>query len=265
MARQQLSDLDFLGTTRIINLPDGTDPQHPATVAQLRAQIEGLGWKDSVRAATTGNIDLASPGASIDGVAMVANDRVLVKNQTTPAENGIYVWNGSATPMTRSADASTFDELESAIVTVEEGTAANVGTSWRQTSVNGTLGTTAVNWTAFGTAVPAATETVSGIAEIATQAEVDAGVDDQRFITPLKLKTTPLIIKRYEANFGDGTATQYTITHNLNSRDLTADVYRNSGAYDRVELDIEFTTANTITVRTAAPVASNALRIVVKR
>ena len=63
---------------------------------------------------------------------------MLVRAQTSGAENGIYVWNGAATPMTRALDASTFDELEQATTTVEEGTSA--GTTYRQTAVNGTLG-----------------------------------------------------------------------------------------------------------------------------
>lgn len=260
---QQLSDLDFNNSSRIVNLPDATLPQHPVTLAQMRAQIEGLAWKDSVRAATTGNINLAAPGSTIDGITLATNDRVLVRAQTAGAENGIYIWNGAATPATRSLDASTWDELESAVVTVEEGT-TNAGTTWRQSVINGTLGTTTVTWGAFGTSAAAASETVAGILEIATQAETDAGTDDARAVTPAKLKNSPYSRKPFDATFGDGTATSYTITHNLNSRDVLVDVYRNSGSYDAVGVDVERTTVNSVTIKTVAPVASNALRAVIR-
>jgi hypothetical protein len=62
--------LDFGNARKIINLPDGVNPQDPATVAQLNSAIEGLAWKDSVRVSTQGNLNLASPGATIDGVTM---------------------------------------------------------------------------------------------------------------------------------------------------------------------------------------------------
>ena len=51
---------------------------------------------------------------------MVAADRFLAKNQTAPAENGIYIWNGAAVAATRALDANTAAELEQAIVTVED-------------------------------------------------------------------------------------------------------------------------------------------------
>ena len=83
------------------------------------------------------------------------------------------------------AQAAQRAELEQAVTTVEEGTSA--GTSWRQSVVNFVLDTGSVTWLQFGAAIGAASETSSGIAEIATQAETDAGTDDARFITPLKL------------------------------------------------------------------------------
>ena len=143
MANSVLSDQDYGGVTRILGLPDPTAPQQPATRAYVDSAIEGLAPKDSVRVATTGNVNLASPGGTIDTIALANGDRVLVKSQTAGAENGLYIWTGAATPMTRSNDANTFNELEAAIVSVEEGT-ANAGTTWRQTSVNGNLGTTAI-------------------------------------------------------------------------------------------------------------------------
>jgi hypothetical protein len=54
--------------------------------------------KEPVRAASISNITIAAPGSSIDGVSMVAGDRVLLKNQATASLNGIYVWSTAASP-----------------------------------------------------------------------------------------------------------------------------------------------------------------------
>lgn len=255
------SNLDFGGVARILNLPAPGSDQEPARLADLNSAIEGLAWKDSVRVATQSNVNLASPGASIDGVTMSAGDRVLVRAQTTASENGIYVWNGAAVAMTRALDANSAAELEQAVVTVEEGSSA--GVTYRQSAVNFTLGTDPVNWTTFGTSAPPASETTAGIAEIATQAETDAGTDDSRIVTPAKLASWSGRIRRYATNVGDGSATNYTVTHNLGTRDCHVAVYRNSGAYDVVLVDVEMTTANTVTLRFAQAPASNAFRVVI--
>jgi len=94
-----------------------------ATKNYVDNELRKLDWKYSVRVATTGNISVAAPGASIDGVAMVANDRMLLWQQTLPAENGIYVWNGAAVPATRSLDANDNVEVTAMMtVGVAEGT-----------------------------------------------------------------------------------------------------------------------------------------------
>jgi len=261
MARSILTDFDFGSVSKILNLPNPVDAGDAVPKGYVDSAIEGLAWKDSVRVSTQGNIDLSAPGATIDGITMASGDRVLVRSQTSQTTNGVYVWNGSATTMTRALDASTFAELEQAIVTVEEGTDA--GASFRQTQVNGTPGISNVIFTAFGTVAPSASEATAGIAEIATQAEVDAGTDDARIVTPAKLKSWSGAPKRYAAPFGDGSATSYTITHNLNTRDLTVGVYRNSGNYDEVECDVEHTTANAITLKFSSAPTSNQYRVVV--
>ncbi|GAB4483857.1 MAG: hypothetical protein OHK0044_33270 [Burkholderiaceae bacterium] len=255
------SNLDFGGVARILNLPAPAADHEPVRLAELNSAIEGLAWKDSVRVATQSNLNLASPGATIDAITMAANDRVLVRAQTAAAENGIYIWNGASTPMTRALDASTAAELEAAVVTVEEGSSA--GVTYRQTAVNFTLGTDPVNWTSFGTSAPPASETTAGIAEIATQAETDAGTDDARIVTPLKLANWSGRMRKYTTNVGDGSATNYTVTHNLATRDCQVAVYRNSGSYDVVLTDVEMTTVNSITLRFAQAPASNAFRVVV--
>lgn len=255
------TDLDFLGSGRVTNLAAPAAASDAATKGYVDSAVEGLAWKDSARVSTQGNISLAAPGASIDGVAMVANDRVLVRAQTAPAENGIYIWNGAATPMTRALDASTFDELEQAVITVEEGTSA--GSTFRQTAINGTLGTTGVSFSSFGTGAPSATETTAGIAEIATQGETDAGTDDARFITPLKLATWSGRIRKVSQTLGDGAATSITVTHNLNTRDVIVQVAQASGSYDQVDCEIELTTVNSVTLKFNAAPALNSLRATV--
>lgn len=254
--------LDFGNARKIINLPDGVNPQDAATVAQLNAAIEGLAWKDSVRVSTQGNIDLSSPGATIDGITMVSGDRVLVRAQTTTADNGIYIWNGAAVAMTRSLDTSTAAELEQAVTTVEEGT--NAGSSYRQTAVNFTLGSGAVNWTSFGTGAGSASESSAGIIEIATQAETDTGTDDLRAITPLKLATSPYATKKFAANIGDGSATSYTVTHNFATRDVTVEVYRNSGNFDTVLVEVQRGSTNAVTIVFDTAPTTNAYRVLVR-
>lgn len=261
MARQILTDFDFNDVSRIINLPNAVSDQEPATLAQLKAQVEGLAWKDSVRVKTQASINLSAPGSSVDGASLVNGDRFLVASQSTVSQNGIYVYNGASTPATRALDASTFAELEAAVVTVEEGTDA--GTQWRQSQVNGTIDTSNVIWTFFAAVIPLASETTAGRIEIATQSETDAGTDDERAITPLKLKNWSSAPKRYSTDVGDGSNTSYTITHNLSTRDLQIKVYRNSGNYDEVDVEVRHTSTTQLTLVFSSAPTSNQFRVVV--
>lgn len=111
--------------------------------ALTMANIPGAAYKQSVRCATTANITLSGT-QTIDGVSVVAGNRVLVKNQTTASQNGIYVVNAST--WTRSTDADAADEIGAAVVNVDSGT-ANGGELWTTTfKITDTLGTTAMNW-----------------------------------------------------------------------------------------------------------------------
>jgi hypothetical protein len=111
------------------------------------ASAPDLNWvKRRVDAAATGNVTLTAPGATIDGVTMASLDRFLAPSQTTKADCGIYIWNGSASTATRADDAATAVDLAGAQVAVDAGT-VNGGTQWRtRFKSTDTLGTTGMIW-----------------------------------------------------------------------------------------------------------------------
>lgn len=139
-------------------------------------------FKPNVVVATTANIALSGT-QTIDGVAVVANDRVLVKNQTAPAENGIYLCQASA--WTRATDMDNTVDCSAAIVGVDRGT---VGAGlvymngWKATN---TLGTTAMSWSAMGGGVSLSgtnTWTATNVFEVNTFFGTSGG-STARFIT----------------------------------------------------------------------------------
>lgn len=133
---------------------DPTLDLHAATKAYVDAVAQGLKIKNSVVAATTVAGTLASDfenGDTIDGVVLATGNRLLVKNQAAPAENGIYVVAASGAP-TRSTDADTWDELVDAFVFVSGGT-VNEFSGWAaDTDAGGTLNTTAIPFNQFSQA-----------------------------------------------------------------------------------------------------------------
>ncbi|WP_027480510.1 hypothetical protein [Deinococcus pimensis] len=255
MPRQILSNLDFNNVARIVNLPAATAAGQPATFEQLNALVEQNAWKDEARVYVGTNINLAAPGASLDGVTMANGDSFVAGGQTVASENGIYVYNGASTPATRRADANTGAELVSAFVPIAEGTSA--GVVFRQTAINITLGTTSVGFvTAFQNAAAAST-TTAGVARYATQAEVDAGTVSTATVTPQTLNNWAGRKRKANGTIGDASATQFTVTHNFNTRDVQVEVYRNGTPWDTVLCDVERPDANSVILRfAAAPTAA---------
>jgi len=116
-----------LNSQKITNLATPTADTDAATKAYVDASRSGLDVKASVRAATTANITLSGT-QTVDGVALIAGDRVLVKDQSTASANGIYVV--AASTWSRSTDADTDAEVTSGMFTfVEEGT-VNADSGW---------------------------------------------------------------------------------------------------------------------------------------
>ncbi|WP_349318846.1 hypothetical protein [Mycolicibacterium canariasense] len=261
MARKFLTGID-LANQRGINAASpsaGTDLVNRDYVDNL---IAGLSWKKAVRAATTANGALATAFASgqvIDGVTLATGDRILIKNQTTGSENGIYTVNASGAP-TRATDADGAGELvPNATVYVSEGT-TQADTQWTCTT-NGTItpGTTATVWAQSGG---------SGNYTAGNGINISSGV-----ITAVAAPSggltvgasgiaidTSVVTRKYATAIGDGSASSITVTHNLGTRDVAVLIY-NASTYEEVEADVVRTTTNTVTVSFGSAPAAGAYRV----
>jgi hypothetical protein len=157
-----------LNSQKITNLATPTADTDAATKAYVDAARSGLDVKASVRAATTANITL-SGAQTIDGVSVIAGDRVLVKDQSTASTNGIYV--AAASTWSRATDADVDAEVHAGMFTfVEEGT-LGADTGWVLTTNNPIIvGSTALAFAQFS----GAGQLVAGAGLTKTGNSVDA-------------------------------------------------------------------------------------------
>lgn len=143
-----IADPVFTGTVTLPGAP--SLPLHSATKAYVDAVQAGIHATTEVVAATTANITLSAP-QTIDGIAVTAGQRVLVKNQTIAGQNGIYVVAAGA--WTRATDLDVWSEVNGTYTLVRSGT-VNALTGWvAQGVTSGVIGTDVITWIQFN-AVP---------------------------------------------------------------------------------------------------------------
>lgn len=238
-----------MNSQRITNVLDPTSDQDAATrgyvLSQVASAAAGIDSKASVRIATTAN-DSLSGLAARDGVTPVANDRVLVKNQSTGSANGVYV--AAAGAWARAADSDISAEITpGATWYVEEGT-TNGGTQWRVANT-GTivLGTTSltINLMSAGQTYTGSNGILLTGSNFTAVAKPSGGLSVDASGIFVDLAVHP---RKFSAAIA-GTTTA-TVTHNLNTQDVVVSV-RDATTNEVVLANVVANGVNTVTVETA--------------
>ena len=245
-------DMSLATAATITGLAAPTSDSEAANKAYVDTVSQGLDAKASCRAATTANITLSGT-QTIDGIALIAGDRVLVKDQSTTSQNGIYVV--AAGSWSRAADADSWAELVKAFTFVEEGTnGANNGFVCT-VAAGGTLGSTAVTFVQFSgagqiTAGAGMTKTGNTLnVNTASASRIVVGADE------IDLATSGVTAGTYKSV----TVDQYgRVTSGTNPTTLAG--YGISDAYTIAQIDALFgsTTSAAASASAAATSATNA-------
>jgi hypothetical protein len=232
-----------------------------ATRAYVDATAQGLDVKQSVRVATTTTGTLATSfanGQVVDGITLATGDRILIKNQSAGADNGIYTVNASGAP-TRSVDADISAEVTAGMFTfVEEGT-ANADSGWVLTTDQPiTLGSTSLVFTQFsGTGqITAGT----GLTKTGNTLNVGAGTGITVNADDVAVDTS-VVSRKYETTLSTS-ATSYTLTHNFNTLGVMVSVY-DASTGEEVVVDVTKATVNTVTIGFAVAPSSNAYKVAI--
>ncbi len=221
-----------LNSQKLVNVLDPTAAQDAATKNYVDTQLSGLTsgqtLKGDVRAVVASNVNLAAPGTTLDGLTAANGDVFLLVGQTTGSQNGPYVFNGSAAAMTRATNwDSNAEAVRGSYWVVREGTQADkFALLTNDTAI--TLGTTTPTFTYIG----ATSGSAQGFA--AACPAVSAGAD-------------------------------WTVTHNLNSRDVIVQVRRAASPYDEVEVYSKADTVNTVVITPDVALASGEYRALVMK
>jgi hypothetical protein len=232
----------------------------------LSAAVNGQDWKNAVKVAVTTNVNVASPGASLDGIALTAGDRVLLTAQSTGAQNGLYVWNGSATAMTRATDADVSAEVTSGMsIPIEQGThAASIAILTTPDPI--VLGTTTLTFTYLANAssyVQGTGITITGNT-ISLNVPVTVALGGTGATTAAGARTN---LGAPQIGFAQDipaltAGVAQNVVHNLGTLDVHIEVYRKSDGAS-ADIGLSRVDINTVSVIADVAVAAAALRVVI--
>jgi hypothetical protein len=202
-------------TQRITGLLDPTSGQDAATRSYvdtlLAGVVSGQVTKGEVRVAVGSNVDLAAPGANVDGVAMAEGELFLAYGQTTGTENGPYTWNGAAVAATRAANWNTDGEaVRGSYWVVREGTKAE------------------------------------NFALLANDAVITLGTSVPAFIF---ISATPASGGYSETSPVTAGGAAWPVNHNLGTKLVHVTVYRTASPFDELDVAVTHDTSNQVNVR----------------
>lgn len=270
-----------------------------AKISDLQALSSGLSWKQAVNLLAVDSIDISSDlvGLVIDGhnalTTADAGYRLLLTGQLDSTENGIYdlvVQTGTLIAQ-RSSDADTDAELKGAAVFIMEGSTYG-NTSWVQNNhyVTGFANQQWIQFSGQGTyigsdsifldgrSINVVADSTRGVAVdgdgvyVKTgeginfngngSVSINAGTGFDTTSGQLEF-ATGYGVRKYSESIGDNSATSFTVSHNLGTRDVTVQVFDNASPYGQVETDVEHTSTNATTIKFAAAPTTNQYRVVV--
>jgi hypothetical protein len=282
-----------LNSHKLINVadPSSTVSQDAATAnwvtSQIQSYLNGLDWKASADLATAAALpsNTYSSGAqtltatangalTVDAVAVSVGMRILVKNEVTAKNNGLYSVTaaggaGAAYILTRTTDANTSVKVSGGMtVPIDSGGTANGGTIWLLTTVETiVLDTTALPFSqiAAGSSYAAGTGITLTGNVFSLTAPVTVALGGTNSATASGARTNLSAAGLFNsAAIGDGSSTSITVTHNLNNTVPMVQVWDISGANPvRVECDVTSTSVNAISLSFATAPATNSIKCVV--
>lgn len=256
-----------LNSQKITNLATPTNPGDATNKAYVDSAVAGLNWKQAVNLVATSNVALTGLTNTlvIDGHSVLDSTdnniyRVLLTAQSTGTENGIYTYtdNGTNYTLVRPTDSDTYQELIGASVFVMEGTVYD-NTSWVQGN-HYITSFASQSWTQFSGASTATAG--AGLVATGNVFDVGAGLGISVNTNDVAIDTA-VVVRKYATNVGDGSATSYTVTHNLGTRDVTVGIYEPANSYSEVLTDVEHSTTNTVTIKFTSAPTTDQFRVVV--
>lgn len=305
-----------MGTNKITGLGTPTSAADAATKQYVDDVAQGLNIHAASWAGTTANLNAtynngtSGVGATLtnagtqaafvtDGITPSIGDRILVKNQTTTSQNGIYTVTvtGSVSTnwvLTRATDFDQAVEIAGGDFTFVDNGTTLANTGWVQIDEVTTVGTDPIVWQQFsgagtytasngvlltGTNFTFAPQSGKGLETGASGAAIklattsglnlssDLAVGAGNGITVLTNTVaidTAVVVSKYATNVGDASSTSITVTHNLNTRDVQVVLFDNSAPYAEVICDVQHTTVNTVTLLFTIAPTLNQYRVVVQ-
>jgi hypothetical protein len=212
--------------TGVANPVSATDGVNKQTLdAAIAALTSGLTLKGTVRAVSMGNVNIASPGATIDGLTASSGQVFWLNGQTTSTQNGPYVFNGAAAAMTRATNWDTDAEaVLGSFWVVREGTSAD------------------------------------SLAILSNDAPIVIGTSTPA-VTIIKLGAGT---SGYSTNVGNGAATAHTVVHSLGTEDVLVQVRRVASPKDFIDVYVKVVDGNTVSVEPDDVWATGEFRVMVR-